>query len=315
MPHPGPGQVLVKVHAVALNRRDAAIRDLSYPVGDVDRFVPGSDAAGEIIGLGEAVSGWKIGDRVASTFFQEWHSGGITLPALRSSLGAGGQGVFADHILLAEHGIVRAPSGWSYAEAACLPCAGVTAWSALMTLGGLQQGDWVLIVGTGGVALFALQIAVAAGARVAILSSSDEKLARAKALGAQVGINYRTTPEWSEVVRDATGGGVQHALELGGAGTLQRTIDSLALGGHVALIGALAGFGGALPTAVMTMKGLRASAVLVGSRASQIALTDFMVDRGIRPVIDSCYGFEQAEEAYRRVSAGAFGKVVVSFAD
>ena len=312
VPAPGPGEVLVRVHAVSINRRDLGIRDLSYPVNGADHFTPLSDAAGDIVALGEGVTAWRVGDRVTSTFFQNWPDGRITLPAALSALGAGGPGVFADHIILSEHGVAAMPDGWSWEEGASITCAGVTAWNALKTLGGLQADDWVLIIGTGGVAIFALQIAVASGAKVVILSSSDEKIAQAKALGAVAGINYVTTPDWSEAVKAATGGGgVQHAIELGGTGTLAKSLAAMGLGGHVAMIGALDGFGAEISTMPLTFAALRLSAVMVGSRADHIALVDFVAAHAIRPVIDSVFAFEDAEQAYARAGEGAFGKVVV----
>lgn len=312
IPEPGPGEILVKVHAVSINRRDVSVRDLSYPVNGADNFTPCSDAAGEVLKVGEGVSQWQAGDRVCSTFFQNWEGGRATLPAVVSALGGGGPGVLADYVVLSQNGAVRIPDDWSYVEGASLACAGVTAWNGLMTLGQMQPDDWVLVIGTGGVALFAVQIAVAAGAKVVVLSSSDEKIARAKTLGAAAGINYRTTPEWADAVKKATGGGAHHALELGGAGTLQRTLSSMAIGGHVAMIGALDGFGGELSAVPLIMGALRLSSVLVGSRSAHRDLADFMVEHGIRPVIDSTYSFDAADEAYRRADAGAFGKVVIT---
>jgi NADPH:quinone reductase-like Zn-dependent oxidoreductase/pimeloyl-ACP methyl ester carboxylesterase len=312
-PAAGPGEVLIRVHAVSLNRRDIDIRSFAYPVQDVDHFVPLSDAAGEIAAVGAGVTAWKAGDRVCSTFFQNWTDGKISLPAIFSALGAGGRGVFADHIVLAETGVARIPDAWSYEEGASISCAGVTAWTALMRLGGLEPGDWVLVIGTGGVATFALQIAVAAGAKVAILSSSDEKLTRARDMGAELTINYNSRPDWDVVVREATGG-AQQAVELGGTGTLEKTLACMGIGGHVALIGALAGFGGDISGIALIMSALRVSAVVVGSRSDHVALTDFLVEHGIRPVIDSVFEIDQAEAAYARAAAGAFGKVVIRLA-
>ncbi|PHY19746.1 alpha/beta fold hydrolase [Caulobacter sp. BP25] len=311
-PLPGPDEVLVHVRAVSINRRDIGVRDLSYPVGGADGFTPLSDAAGEVVAVGANVTEWKPGDRVTSTFFQAWPDGRLTLPAVMSSLGAGGPGVFADHIVLSRHGVIRTPEHLTDEEAACLPCAGVTAWNALMTLGRLQAGDWVLIIGTGGVALFALQIAVAAGARAIVLSSSDEKLDRAKAMGAEVGINYASTANWTEAVKVASRGfGVQHVVELGGAGTLPKSLASLGLNGHLALIGALDGFGGQLDALPMIFSALRVSAVMVGSRADHEALAAFVAEHALHPVIDSIHDFENADAAYARAAGGAFGKVVV----
>jgi len=312
-PAPGSGEVLVRIRAVSLNRRDLGVRDLSYPVNGANHFTPLSDAAGDVVAVGPGVTSWRVGDRVMSTFFQNHPGGRMTLPAVMSSLGAGGPGVFADHVILAETGLVAIPTGWTYQQAACVPCAGVTAWSALKTLGQLQAGDHVLVIGTGGVALFAVQIAAAAGARPIVLSSSDEKIERARTLGAISGINYRTVPDWPEPVRKMTNGaGVQHVIELGGVGTLQKSIASLGLGGHLALIGALEGFGGEMSVAPLIFAGLRVGAVMVGSRAEHQALVDFMVEHRLTPVIDQVFGFDEAEAAYQHCERGAFGKVVVN---
>ncbi|NBC37119.1 alpha/beta fold hydrolase [Novosphingobium sp. FSY-8] len=316
IPVPGEGEVLVRVRAVSLNRRDLGVRDLSYPVNGADHFLPLSDAAGDVVAVGPGVTGWAVGDRVTSTFFQHHPGGRLTLPAVLSSLGAGGPGVFADHVVLAAGGLAPIPDGWTYAQAACLPCAGVTAWSALMTLGRLQKGDRVLVIGTGGVALFAVQIAAAAGAQVIILSSSADKIAKAKALGATDAINYRDTPDWAEEVRKRTGGmGVDHVVELGGVGTLPKSIAALGLNGHLALIGALDGFGGEFSALPLIFSALRVSAVMVGSRADHLELAAFMAQHGITPVIDSTFAFDDAEAAYARANEGAFGKVVIEMGE
>lgn len=313
VPVPGHGEVLVRVRAVSLNRRDLGVRDLSYPVNGADHFTPLSDAAGDVIAVGEGVTQWQVGDRVMSTFFQNFSGGRLTLPALLSSLGAGGPGVFADNVVLAEGGLLPVPEGWTYEEAACLPCAGVTAWSALKSLGGVQKGDNVLVIGTGGVALFALQIAAASGAHAIILSSSNDKIARAREMGAADAINYRDTPEWADEVRQRTqGAGVQHVVELGGVGTLQKSIASLGLGGHLALIGALDGFGGEMNAMPLIFSALRVSAVMVGSREDHAALSAFMVEHGLKPVIDSRFSFAEAEAAYTHAGTGVFGKVVIT---
>lgn len=313
-PQPGPHDVLIRVRAVSINRRDLGVRDFSYPVApDADRFTPLSDAAGEVVAVGAGVTNFAVGDRVCSTFFDKWQDRRVTLPAVFSALGVGGRGVFADHVVLAEDGLAPIPDGWSFAEGACIACAGVTAWSALVPLGKVQPGDWVLVIGTGGVAIFALQIAVAAGAKVVILSSSDDKLARATALGAAATINYESRPDWDVAVREATGGaGVQQAIELGGVGTLSRSLASMGLGGHVALIGGLDGFGGDISAVSLIMSALRVSAVMVGSHADHIALTRFLVNHGIRPVIDSVFDVASADAAFARAQAGAFGKVIIA---
>jgi len=315
VPEPGPGEVLVKVKAVSLNKRDASIRDLSYPATG-DEFIPLSDCAGDIVALGKGVTQWNVNDRVMSAFFQNWFNGRATLPAVMSALGAGGPGVLGEYILLSENGVIAIPDGWSYEDAACLPCSATTAWSGLMTLGQLQRDDTVVIIGTGGVAMFAIQIAAAAGAKPFVLSSSDEKLTKVKALGASECINYRTTPKWSETVRDITkGAGVNHVMELGGAGTLEQSIASLGLNGHLAVIGALDGFGGEIPATPLIFSALRVSAVMVGSQQDQRDMVDFMDTHNVRPVIDSVFSFDEAEKAFDRMEEGAFGKIVIRVAE
>lgn len=311
-PTPGPSQVLVKVHAASLNRRDLMIRELTYPVFDADHFTPLSDAAGEIMTIGSAVEGFAVGDRVCSTFFQHWSDGRLTFPALLSALGAGGPGVLAEHVVLAASGVAHLPDDWSFEEGASISCAGLTAWSGFNAGGGVHEDDWVLVIGTGGVALFALQIAVASGARVIVLSSSDAKLERARALGATVTINYATHSNWEVDVRQATGGGgVQHVIELGGQGTLTKSLACAAVGGHVALIGALAGFGGDISAAALIGGAIRVSAIAVGSHADHLAMMRFLVEHNIRPIIDSVFDFDSAPAAYARAAQGAFGKVLI----
>jgi len=314
-PEPGPGEVLVKIKAVSLNKRDASIRDLSYPATG-DEFIPLSDGAGDIIAIGEGVEQWQVGDKVMSAFFQNWFDGRATLPAVMSALGAGGPGVLGKYVLLSENGVIAMPEGWSYEDAACLPCSATTAWSGLMTLGQLQKDDTVVIIGTGGVAMFAIQIAAAAGAKPFVLSSSDEKLEKVKALGAVEGINYRETPKWSEKVRNLTNGaGVNHVMELGGAGTMEQSVASLGLNGHLAIIGALDGFGGEIQVTPLIFSAAKASAVMVGSQADHRAVVDFMDTHKIRPVIDSVYAFEDADKAFARMDEGAFGKIVIRVAE
>lgn len=311
VPEPGPGEVLMRVRALSLNRRDIMIRQGGYPSA-ADRFVPLSDAAGELVAVGDGVTGLAVGDRVTSTFFQHWPEGRVSGPALGSALGGGGRGVLAEHIVLKAGGVAPMPAGWSFAEAATIPCAAVTAWSALVTHGRLRAGDWVLAIGTGGVGLVALQIAVAMGARVVMLSGDNAKLERAGAMGAAACINYRTTPDWAAAVRDATGGhGIDQAVELGGAGTLPQTLASLAIGGHVAKIGAMAGPGGDIGGMAMMKAVLRATAITVGPRTDHLAVTSFLGDHDLRPVIAQSFAFDDADAAYAAADAGVFGKVVV----
>jgi NADPH:quinone reductase-like Zn-dependent oxidoreductase len=311
VPTPGAGEVLVRMRAVSINRRDAMIRDMRYGTAPgADRFTPLSDGAGEVVAAGEGATA-KVGDRVAATFFQAWESGPITRPALQSALGAGGVGTFADHVVLKDTGIVPLPAHWSFEEGATLGCAAVTAWSALVRLCGLAAGDKVLVIGTGGVAIFALQIALARGADVAVVSASDAKLERASALGATWLVNRSVFPEWGAKVRELTDG-VGHAVELGGANTLPQTMASMAIGGHIAFVGGLAGPGGDIPLRAMIMGSLRTSAVVVGSRADHVGVQDLLVAHDQRPMIDSVFPADEAEAAYKRLEAGAFGKVVIA---
>lgn len=313
-PEAGPDEIVIRVRAVSLNKRDNMIRQLTYPVGDANHFVPLSDAAGEVVATGDGVTEFAIGDRVMSTFFQDWQDGRLTYPGVMSALGAGGRGVLADHIVLSAHGVTKMPSNWTFEQGAAIPCAGVTAWNALMTRGYLQRGDWVLVIGTGGVALFALQIAVAAGAKVIVISSSDDKLAKVRSMGAAATVNYLTTRDWDAAVREASGGGVNHVVELGGVGTLDKSFASLAIDGHIAMIGALAGFGGEIPGATLVFGTHRIGAITCGPRADQLALTEFMVAHGIEPVIERVFDVEDIEKAYASADSGAFGKVVVTLA-
>lgn len=311
VPEPGPGEVVVRMRAVALNKRDGSIRNLSYGTAPgADLFTPLSDGAGEIVAVGPDAD-WRVGDRVASCFFQNWADGPIGIPALQSALGAGGLGTFTDHALLKATGIVPLPEDWSFEEGATLGCSAVTAWTALSRLGQVKPGEKVLVIGTGGVAIFAVQIAVLLGAEVTIISSSDDKLERARALGATHLVNYVRHADWEKQVRELTSRGVDHAVELGGPGTLQKTLASMALGGHVALIGTLTGFGGDIPARSLIMGSLRLGAVVVGSRADHVAVQDLLVAKGQRPVIDQVFGVEEAERAYARLAEGAFGKVVI----
>ena len=239
-PEPGPGQIKVRVRANSLNYRD--LNTVRYPerMGLAFPRVPNSDGAGEVIALGEGVAEFKPGDRVAGCFFQDWAAGEVTPGAMASAMGGAVDGMAAEEVLLNERGAVAVPDHLSLEEAATLPCAALTAWHALVVKGGLKAGDTVLLLGTGGVSVFALQFAVMMGARAIVTSKSDEKLERAKAMGAWATVNYEATPDWAKAVREITGGrGVDHVVEVGGAGTLEASIEAVRLGGHIALIGVL----------------------------------------------------------------------------
>ena len=310
-PTPGSNQVLVRIRAASLNYRDLLIARGQYsPKMELPR-IQGSDGAGEIVAVGANVKGYKVGDRVIGCFMQNWVSGPISEAAARSTLGSDRDGVIAEHAIFDANGIVPVPGDLSFAEAATLPCAAVTAWNAL-TGGGCGPGKSVLVLGTGGVSVFALQFAKALGARVLVTSGHDEKLARAIALGAAAGINYRTTPDWDKWVRQETGGtGVDIVVEVGGPGTLERSARAVRLGGHIALIGVLAGGTGFNPMLIL-MKAVRLQGIFVGSRAMFEDMNRLIVGERIRPVIDRTFPLAEAIAAVRYFeSASHFGKVVI----
>jgi NADPH:quinone reductase-like Zn-dependent oxidoreductase len=311
-PTPGPGQVLVRLRAASLNYRDTII------VNSEERFasgrVPLSDGAGEVTAVGPGVTKWKTGDRVAGLFFRDWLSGPFEMDHHDAALGGSIDGVLREEAIFPEHGLVRIPGDYSFEDAATLPCAGLTAWYSLITRGGFQPGDSVLLLGTGGVSIWGLQIAYAAGGRPLITSSSDEKLARARSLGAAETINYRTHPDWEKEVHRVTNGGVDHVLEVGGPGTLGKSIASVRPGGHVALIGVLTGFGAPdAPLFPLVAKNARMNGIYVGSREAFEQFIRFLEQTKVKPVIDKVFPFDQAREAYHYMMSGAhFGKVVIS---
>jgi NADPH:quinone reductase-like Zn-dependent oxidoreductase len=312
-PKPTPHQVLIRIRATSLNYRDHMIVTGQYFGGAVNRnIIPLSDGAGEVVALGDEVKRFKVGDRVAGTFFQVWKDG------LRSfqppALGVPLDGVLGEYVALHEDGVVALPLGLSFEEGASLPCAGVTAWNALMVLGRpVRPGDTVLCQGTGGVSTLALQFARAAGAQVIVISSSDEKLERAKQLGASACVNYKEHPDWDkEVERITSGGGVDHIVEIGGAGTLARSYHALGFGGKVALIGFLAGSGDSNPYPLM-MKGGSLHGVGVGNTKSFEEMNRAIQWTGIKPAIDKVFPFDEAKDAFRRIASGGFvGKIVIS---
>jgi NADPH:quinone reductase-like Zn-dependent oxidoreductase len=309
---PGDHEVLVKVQAVSLNRRDMYMRMGKYPGPVAANLVPLSDGAGEVVAVGSKVTRLKKGDRVASIFFQTWLTGDPKPQDMASALGGALNGMLSQYVTLSEDGWVKIPKHLSYEEAATLPCAGVTAWNSLVTRGRTKPGDYVLLQGTGGVSILGLQLAVAMGAKPVITSSSDDKLARARKLGAVATINYRTTPDWEKAVIEATGGGVQQALEVGGKHTLGKTLASLAPGGHVALIGGLTEFGGDIPAYALMGRNATASGIYVGSRENFEALNEFITRHQLKPAVDKVFEYENAPAAFDYMDSGnLFGKVVI----
>ncbi len=307
----GPGEVRVRMRANAINFRDLMTikdpvsRKLPYP------RVPNSDGAGDVLAVGAGVTSVKPGDRVASCFFQNWIDGPCSTAAMASALGGAVDGVLAQDVILRADGVVPFPAHLSYAEAATLPCAALTAWNAIVECGRIKAGDTVLLIGTGGVSIFALQFAKMLGARTIILSSSDAKLARAAALGASVTINYRTRPDWENAVLEATDGvGVDLTVEVGGAGTLPRSILATRVAGTIALIGVLTG-GQIDPTSFMR-RSIRIQGIYVGSRQMFLAMNRAIALHGMKPVIDHTFAFTDAPTAYRAMEeASHFGKLVI----
>ncbi len=309
-PEPGPRQVRVRVRACSLNYRDLLVRQGRYGKR-TEGLVPLSDGAGEVEAVGDGVEYVRPGDRVAGCFFQGWPSGPFTAAVMDTALGGARDGMLAEQVILEEQGVVALPAHLSWAEGACLPCAGLTAWNALVTRGGLQPGAPVLLQGTGGVSIFALQFAAALGARVILLSSSDTKLARGRSLGAAQTINYRTTPDWEqEVWRLTEKRGVEHIVEVGG--NLERSLKCLAAGGHIAQVGVLGGGSGAINLVPLAMKNARLDGIYVGSRADFEVMNRFLSEKQLHPVIDRIFPFAQAAEAYTHLASGShFGKVVI----
>lgn len=315
VPKAGPGQIVVRLKAACLNYRDlATVMGMGgqYPLP----LVPLSDSAGEVVEAGEGVSRVAVGDRVCPIFFPTWHAGGPTIEGLSKALGGTLDGCAQDYLLIGEDGVVKLPDYLSDMEAAMLPCAALTAWRALIVEGNLKAGDTVLVQGTGGVSIFALQFAKAAGARVIITSSSDEKLERAKALGADHTINYSQTKDWGRAARGFTGGvGVDHVVEVGGAETFTQSLAAIRVGGHIAVIGLLSGVVKDMNVATMFSQNARIHGITVGSRAHFEDMLKAMALHEIRPVIDSTYGLEELQAGLGHMgAAGHFGKIGIEIA-
>lgn len=309
---PQPQQVLIRIGAASLNYRD--LLTLQDPATNREGLIPLSDGAGTVVAVGSAVTRWKAGDRVSVNFFPTWQGGGFSPAVLATALG-GGQtdGMLSEHVLADADALVSVADHLSLAEAATLPCAAVTAWHALFERGQLQPGETVLVQGTGGVALFGLQLAAAHGAKVIVTSSSDAKLSRARALGAWKTINYKTQPAWDAAALDITEGrGVDHILELGGPDTYDRSIAAIAPGGRIAQIGVLTGFASRPNILPLQFKNASIDGICVGSVQHFERLNQFLSAHRIRPVIDKTFAFDDAPAAYAQLQSGShFGKVVI----
>jgi NADPH:quinone reductase-like Zn-dependent oxidoreductase len=317
LPTPKPlyRQVLVKVAACSLNFRDLAIVLGKYRMPVIPNVIPLSDGAGEVVEVGPGVTRVKAGDRVAGCFFQRWVGGDPSAETHHSALGGSLNGMLAEYVVLEEDGVVKLPAHLSYEDGASLPCAAVTAWNALVEHAHIIAGDTVLVQGTGGVSIFALQLARIMGATVIATSSSDEKLAHARKLGAAHGINYKTTPDWDKAALELTGGrGVDHVVEVGGAGTVGKSLGAVRTGGKVSMIGVLTGQADFNP---MMILGKRASVqgISVGSTQMFEAMNRAIAANGLKPVIDKVFPFKETAAAFRYLqSAQHFGKIVISLA-
>ena len=313
-PQPGPRQVVLKMRAASLNYRDVLVALGKYNPKLQLPQIPLSDGVGEVVAVGQGVTRVQVGDRVAGTFFEKWVAGHLTEAGARSALGGGRDGVLAEYVALDEDGVIHVPEHLSDEEAASLPCAGLTAWNALITQGGLKAGDTVLTLGTGGVSIFALQFARLSGARVIVTSSSDEKLERANQLGAHEGINYKTHPDWEKEVLRRTGGrGVDFVVEVGGAGTFMKSVKSVRGAGTISLIGVLAG-GGDVNLMPIVMRGIKVQGIFVGSREMFEEMNAAISLHKMKPVVDRVFSFEEAPAAYDYMAKGAhFGKIAIKF--
>lgn len=313
-PDPGPDEMLVRMRAFSLNYRDLMLAEGRYGSPTPPDLVPFSDGAGEVVAVGAGVRRFKPGDRVASCFFADWDDGELTQAGASSARGGGIDGVLSEYAVLNERGAVPIPAGYSFDEAATLPCAAVTAWNALVGFGRIAAGSTVLLQGTGGVSVFALQFAHGMGARVICTSSSDAKLERARSLGADETINYVRSPDWQDEVRRLTGkAGVDLVVEVGGAGTLGRSMQAVRAGGCIAVIGVLTGRAEVDPTMILFRR-LCLQGILVGSRAMTEAMIRAIGTLSLRPVIDHRrFGFDEVRAALEHLkSGGHFGKVVVT---
>lgn len=310
----GDGMVLIRIHAASLNYRDLLMVRGHYDPRLKMPRIPLSDGAGEVVAVGAGVTRFKPGDRVVGLFLQNWQDGG---PSQAKSLGALGgdiDGLLADYVVLPEQGVTHFPAHLSYEEAATLPCAALTAWNALFHVAATKPGDTVVIQGTGGVSIFALQFAKLVGARVLGTSSSDEKLERAKTLGLDEGLNYRSTPDWSGWVKKQTSGeGADVIVEVGGAGTLKESMKAVRVGGTIAQIGVLSGTEEKLAVTSVLMRQLRLIGVYVGSQAMMQAMHRAIELSQMKPVVGKVFPILETIEAYRYLEQGRhFGKLVIS---
>ena len=311
-PKPRAGEVLVRVRASSLNYHDFIVALGGIPTPD--GRIPMSDGAGEVVAVGEGVTKWKTGDKVISLFFPNWQSGQVEAAGFASVPGDGADGFGCELYAGPETAFTRMPKGWTFDEAATLPCAALTAWRGMYVETRTKPGDWVLVQGTGGVSIFALQFAKATGARVIATSSSEAKMEKLRALGADHVINYKETPEWGKKAFELTGGrGVDEVVEIGGPGTMAQSINACRPGGHISLIGVLTGVSGEVPTAALFSRNITVSGITVGSRRQQEDMVDAIDATGFKPVIDSRFPLDQIAAAFaHQASQQHFGKIVLT---
>lgn len=303
-------EILVRIRASSLNYHDFAVASGLIPTAA--GRIPMSDGAGEVIAVGDGVTEHKVGDMVISTFFRDWLDGKVISNGMEQVPGDGIDGFACEMVCAPAVAFTRSPVGYTHEQAATLPCAALTAWRAIVVEGEIKPGDWVLVQGTGGVSIFALQFAKAIGARVIATSSSPQKLERLKAIGADHVLNYREEITWGDSVRRLSGGGVDHVVEVGGSGTLPQSIAAARNGAHIAQIGVLSGGRGPMPTAVFMSKQLRMTGITVGTRRSQLDMISAIETLGIKPVIDRQFPLEALADAFRYQESGQhFGKIVV----
>jgi NADPH:quinone reductase-like Zn-dependent oxidoreductase len=311
-PAPGAHEVLVHMRAISLNRGE--IENLDAAKSKRDGMIAASDGAGEVVALGADVKEFKVGARVTSMYWRNFDHSPPTRESFENALGSSMDGVFGDYVVVDESALVAIPAGWSDVDAATLPTAGLTAYSAVIVEGRAAKGKTVLVQGTGGVSTFALLFAHAVGADVIVTSSSDEKLAKARELGAAQGINYRTTPEWGKRVVELTNGhGADTIVEVGGKGTLAQSLEAVALGGTISIVGGITGYGGDLPTLPLIDKAAHVAGISVGSRAELRELQAFMTKHRVKPLIEHVYPIDQLDAALEQLRSGQFmGKIVVT---
>lgn len=312
-PTPGPNEILVRWQATSLNYHDYLVGIGAIPVAE--QRVPMSDGAGEILAVGAEVKQWQTGDKVMGMFFPNWIEGKPTVPKVKAISGETVDGFLVEESCVSADAVTAIPEGYTFAEAATIPCAALTAWRGLVVEGNIKAGDTVLIEGTGGMSIFALQIAQAAGASVYATTSSEEKAERLLSMGVKAVVNYKTDERWGKTIQKMTGGGVDHVLDVGGGSTMKQSIEAAAMGGHIASIGILGnGRKGEITFPKLFFKHLRMTGLAVGSRVMQEDMIRAIENSGLKPIVDKSFSFDQLSDAFTYQASGAhFGKIVLEY--